>query len=536
MKMKKQNLIALLLCVCMIIGLTIPILAAETVDFKYEVNDSEKRTIKITGTKQGSKDTTGVINIPKTIDGYTVTEIGKSAFKSYRKITSVSIPDTVTKIGSKAFESCTSMKTFKLSNKVTSIGDDVFFDCSALQSIAIPSSLTKIGAADFGWCTSLKEIKVDKNNENFVSVNGVLFKKDMKTIIAYPNARSSTYKIPDGVTEIDRFAFCGCTKLTSVTIPKSVTTIHGAAFNACTSLTSITIPDSVSIIREGAFDGCTSLKSITIPNSVTELGDHVFIGCSALTSVTLSNRVTSLGNQVFRHCKSLKSVTIPGKVKSIGNNAFQGCRALESVIIPSSVASIGEYAFRSCPNLKISVTAKSAAHQYAIDNDIPFVLSKESTAKTVSKKLLTDKTFLENTEFRENNGTYTSRKTTEDVSGVGLELSLEPTDVSALADINVDTYIEFDVHINDVSLCGEYLVLEITSSGTYDEDEYQWGIEPENLKSGWNTIKCSVFDNPISIVGKPDLKKIDFIRIFMIECEPGLQLKIENLRIVSYGE
>ena len=39
--------------------------------------------------------------------------------------------------------------------------------------------------------------------------------------------------IPDGITEIGRFAFSGCTSLQSIEIPNSVTEIGASAFQGC---------------------------------------------------------------------------------------------------------------------------------------------------------------------------------------------------------------------------------------------------------------------------------------------------------------
>ena len=108
----------------------------------------------------------------------------------------------------------------------------------------------------------------------------------------------------------------------AVTIDSGVTTIGKYAFYGCTGLTSVTIPDSVTSIGSGAFEKCTSLTSATIPDSVTSIGSYAFRGCTGLTSVTIGNSVTRIDSFAFEGCISLASVTIPDSVTSIGSYAF----------------------------------------------------------------------------------------------------------------------------------------------------------------------------------------------------------------------
>ena len=82
---------------------------------------------------------------------------------------------------------------------------------------------------------------------------------------------------------------------------------------------------SVTVIGRYAFDGCTGLTSITIPNSVTGIDSFAFQDCSGLTSITIPNSVTSIGESAFSACSGLTSVTIPNSVKSIGSHAFNSC-------------------------------------------------------------------------------------------------------------------------------------------------------------------------------------------------------------------
>jgi hypothetical protein len=365
------------------------------------------------------------LDIPAQIQGLPVTAIGNSAFRECSSLTSVTIPSSVTAIGNMAFWECSSLTSVTIPSSVTSIGETAFYNCSRLTSVTIPSSVATIGHDAFNGCSSLTSITippsvtvignhafircdiltnitVDSRNTAYASIDGVLFDKNIRTIITYPMGKTArTYTIPSSVTSIDG-AFLNCSRLTSVTIPPSVTVIGDRAFQNCTSLTSITIPSSVTSIGDWAFYHCNSLTSIAIPSSVTSIKIEALNGCSSLTSITVDNRnpayasvdgvlfdknirtiitypagktartytipssVVSIGNSAFRGCSRLTSVTIPSSVTSIGYTAFYECSSLASITIPSSVTLIGDGAFENCSSLT-SVTL-SQRTRFRIDS------------------------------------------------------------------------------------------------------------------------------------------------------------------------
>ena len=185
------------------------------------------------------------INIP---DG--VTSIGYSTFWGCSSLTSVVIPDSVTDIDYVAFLDCSSLTDIVFPDSLTSIGTAAFTNCSSLTSIKIPKNLTTIDDLAFDNCSNLSEFIVDPKNPSFSSEDGVLFDKNMETLLICPMTKSGTYSIPSNVTSIEAVAFKCCENLTSIIIPDSVTTIDDSAFYGCSNLTSVMIPKSVTSIGD----------------------------------------------------------------------------------------------------------------------------------------------------------------------------------------------------------------------------------------------------------------------------------------------
>ena len=217
--------------------------------------------------------------------------------------------------------------------------------------------------------------------------------------------------IPDGITEVGEGAFYANYSLKSISIPSSVTTIGNLAFLSCSSLSSVNIPNTVTEIGDGAFSYCTSLTGINvsadnanyssvggvlfnkdetelvnypagktasayaIPNGVKVIGFGAFAGCTSIESVSMPSSVATIGDSTFNGCYALEAVNIPSGVKVIGDGTFAHCVSLMSVYIPISVEEIGSYAFGFSDVTTFTVIKGSYAHEWAIQNKQPFVLS-----------------------------------------------------------------------------------------------------------------------------------------------------------------
>ena len=143
-----------------------------------------------------------------------VTSIGECAFCNCSSLESITLPDSVTSIGECAFDECSSLENITLPDSVTFIGDCAFYGCSSLESITLPSGVTSIVEGAFSGCSSLKSIDVSGDNAYYTSVDGILFNKDLTTIVRFPQGYElKEYTLPDSVTSIDECAFYGCSSL-----------------------------------------------------------------------------------------------------------------------------------------------------------------------------------------------------------------------------------------------------------------------------------------------------------------------------------
>ena len=185
---------------------------------------------------------------------------------------------------------------------VTEIANFSLFNCESLKKIYIGKNVSKIDEWSMTNNQRLSEFVVDDENEYFCSVDGVLYSKDMKTIIYYPPARNikfdkygqaqntTQYEIADGVETIRTKAFYKCYYVDSITIPDSVKSIEEKAFHRSSSLTEITLPSSLAFIGKDAFAYCDKLEKVTIPKSVKEIDEYAFFNCSNMKELIMMPR------------------------------------------------------------------------------------------------------------------------------------------------------------------------------------------------------------------------------------------------------
>ena len=312
----------------------------------------------------------------------TVTTIWYNAFRDCENLEQVYIPASVTEMAG-AFVGCNNIKEFVVDNgnEVYSFSDGILYDkektkilgsiccdkesltipesvtrivelgsCPNLRSIALPSTITELYGSSFMECPKLENIEISTSHPEYRSQDGVVYDKDMRTLLIVPTAKVLT-AIPSSVTEIGTFAFAR-NEMSSSPPHEGITKIGERAFYQCGNLKSMTLPATITSIGEDAFYGCCNMTDFVFSDNVTELGMCVLGECHSLERVALPSGLKTLPLNTFQSCRSLKSIDIPQTVTSIGQFCFFACEALTSVSIPAEVTEIGHSAFCGCTGLK----------------------------------------------------------------------------------------------------------------------------------------------------------------------------------------
>ena len=230
-----------------------------------------------------------------------------------RRLRTVVFPKGIKSVG--GLSGCTKLKNVLIPDTAEEISSYAFSDCNALSELRIPASVKQLDATAFTY-SSIKEFEIDNNNPYYTVVDGVIFSKDLKTLVAFPpNTEKKEYTIPPMTKVIGVGAFMG------------------------SELRYINIPDSVIRIDECAFEG-GKLRSLEMPDSVTEIGHSLFHRCRNLEHLRLSNSLADIPGQTFSSCDKLKKIIIPPSVKRLELTNIFWSTHLETIVLNEGLEEI----------------------------------------------------------------------------------------------------------------------------------------------------------------------------------------------------
>ncbi|MBE5809724.1 MAG: hypothetical protein E7318_02190 [Clostridiales bacterium] len=210
---------------------------------------------------------------------------------------------------------------------------------SSFVEIRVPS--TFYGIEEWGENPAgLEKVVVAGNNPYYTAVDGVIYSKDMKTLVCFPpSLKMTTYQMPDSVTQVSRRALERLQYVKRLVMSANLADLTNVYMGDSPALETVIYPESSQLTDIPTLQDCISLKHIQFPPGIKRLETNMFLNCTSLKSIVLPEGLEEIGYQAFFGCTSLQNMTIPSTVITIGLNALHGCHALELV----RMSSVPEY-------------------------------------------------------------------------------------------------------------------------------------------------------------------------------------------------
>ena len=328
-----------------------------------------------------------------TTDGITYEVNGKGTVK-VTEVSSLSetvnIPTTVTNIVSGETYTVTEIENLERPDGVN----------TTMTTLNIPSTITAIDSDAFYDLNEVNEYNVDPDNETFRSVDGVIFNKDMTTLMFYPKSKiTENYTVPYGVTTIGPRSFWNA-HINSITFPDTVDAIGYSAFQSAW-IESIDVGNNLRTIGTGDF-AYSNLKTLHIPASNTYLY-HPFGLYAAIERITVDPANPNYASDAngFLYNKDMTeliycpasitgTITIPSHVRTITNGALNGSDATE-IIISEGITTLESDSISTWKVLQISFPSTLTSVAY---DAIEVTLLDENGAQfTINASNLAGKTF-----------------------------------------------------------------------------------------------------------------------------------------------
>lgn len=300
-----------------------------------ELTDTE---VTVMAVSSGSSDV--VIPSETTIDGvtYTVTTIGKAAFKNCSDVKSVEIPASVTEICETAFQGCSELtevtigeissqgrkniKRRAVRNTDVTIASFAFKDCKKLTTLVLGENVTIIKEGAFIGCNAL--VSITCYAQTPPTIEREFYQDDAFDAETYKKA---TLTVPDGCKDAYKAAEYW------KKFYKLYFDIDGIQYKTISD-TEVEIVSNNAYIDELVIPSQFTVDGVTY--SVTSIAGGAF-AWGVYSKVVIPNSVTNIGERAFGCCQNMSTLVIGSNVKTIGDDAFEDCYSLSMIEVYATI-------------------------------------------------------------------------------------------------------------------------------------------------------------------------------------------------------
>ena len=302
--------------------------------------------------------------------GSNVVTIENQAFDSCEKMTSITLPSTLTTIGNTAFSS-TGLTSISIPGSVTSIGQQAF-GWTPLTDIRFEDgegTCTLVNgyygafrnpSADYTLYLG-RNIEYQENSSPFPNVTAVEIGPkvtDLPKRLFYDRDKLITVTGGENVATMGTEVYYECNNLESISpLGKNLKVLPESTFELCEKLDGIVLPDGLEEIQQWAFHRCRALTELTIPGSVQVMGTkadggngyRVFYENAAMKKLVFADSDTPLKyietNSNGGYCRGMSALEtlyvgrdiVKGEGSASGNIFYSG----DNIEFGPSVTEIG---------------------------------------------------------------------------------------------------------------------------------------------------------------------------------------------------
>lgn len=239
-------------------------------------------------------------------------------------------------------------------------------NCKYIERLYISSTVDHINKDALRLFYNLECIEVHTDNAVYRSEDGILYSKDMTTIIKVPeNIKCSVLELKPTIRKIESLALFECSRIKELHVPRTVTGDLKQSVTLLRELEAVYVEEGSSTYS--SFDGILMNKnqtevlacpikksgSIVLPNTVTAIRAFAFHMCNNITRITLNEGIRTIGNYAFESASLITEITLPSTLEALESSSFSNMKNLKKVVFKSIVKTDDiRSEFRSSENIE----------------------------------------------------------------------------------------------------------------------------------------------------------------------------------------